>query len=103
MEIILQAHHADVPESLRTQAEEAIRRVAARLHKVANAIVRFVGDGQTRRVEIVLRGSRYRELVAVADAREFAPALNTAVHRLESQVARARRSRRSGRSGDMPG
>lgn len=103
MEIILQAHHADVPETLRAQAEQAIRRVAARLHKVANAIVRFVEDGNTRRVEIVLRGSRTRELVAVADAREFAPALSTAVQRLESQVARTRRSRRAGRMGDLPG
>lgn len=103
MEIILHAHHADVPESLRTQAESAIRRVAARLHRAANAIVRFVGDGPTRRVEIVLRGSRHRELFAVADAHAFAPALSTAVHRLESQVARVRRSRRMPRNGDRTG
>ena len=68
MEIILHAHHAEVSETLRTQAETAIRRIATRLHNVANAIVRFVGDGPTRRVEIVLRGSRHRELFAVADA-----------------------------------
>jgi ribosome-associated translation inhibitor RaiA len=103
MEIILHAHHAEVSDSLRAQAEKAIRRIATRLHTVANAIVRFVGDGETRRVELVLRGSRHRELFAVADARAFAPALATAVHRLESQVARARRSRRSPREGDRTG
>lgn len=103
MEIILHAHHADVSESLRHQAEKAIRRIATRLNTVANAIVRFVGDGPSRRVEIVLRGSRHRELFAVADASAFAPALSTAIQRLESQVARARRSHRSARLGDRTG
>jgi ribosome-associated translation inhibitor RaiA len=94
MEIILHAHHADVPESLRTEAEAAVRRIAARLHRVVDAIVRFVGDGQTRRVEIVLRGAQRRDLFAHADARAFAPALAVAVSRLEAQVSRKRRSRR---------
>lgn len=95
MEIILHAHHAEVPETLRTEAEIAIRRVAARLNRVVDAIVRFVGDGKTRRVEIVLHGARHRDLFAQADAYAFEPALAVAVHRLESQIARSRRSRRS--------
>jgi ribosome-associated translation inhibitor RaiA len=103
MEIILHAHHAEVSDSLRAQAETAIHRLAARLHKVANAIVRFVGDGRTRRVEIVLRGSRHKELFAQADARAFAPALSTAVQRLEAQVTRVRRSRRAPRDGARTG
>ena len=103
MEIILHAHHAEVSESLRAQAEAAITRIAKRLHCVANAIVRFVGDGHTRRVEIVLRHARHRELFVHADARAFAPALSTAVHRLESQVSRVRRSRRVPNDGDRTG
>ncbi len=90
MEIILHAHHAEVTESLREQAEAAIRRIASRMHRVVNAIIRFIGDGHTRRVEIVLNGTRSRALFAQADARDFAPALATAMHRLESQVARIR-------------
>ena len=105
MEIILHAHHAEVTESLRIQAETAIRRIAARLHRVANAIVRFIGDGSMRRVEIVLHGTRTRSLVAHGDAYDFAPALAVAVHRLESQVARVRtsRARRFGAQGDRTG
>jgi ribosome-associated translation inhibitor RaiA len=102
MEIILQAHHAEVSDTLRAQAERAIRRIAARLSRVANAVIRFVGDGPTRRVEIVLRAPRHGELFAQADARAFAPALSAAVHRLEAQVARTRRSRRN-RDGDRTG
>jgi ribosome-associated translation inhibitor RaiA len=100
MEVILHAHHADVTDTLRQQAEAAVRRIAQRLTRVANALVRFVGDGPTRRVEIVLRGTRHRELFAHADARAFAPALAVAVQRLESQVARQRRARRAPRAGD---
>ncbi len=94
MEIILHAHHAEVPDTLRAEAEAAVRRIAIRLHRVVDAIVRFVGDGQTRRVEIVLRGAQHRDLFAQADARAFAPALAAAVQRLEAQIARTRRSRR---------
>ena len=105
MEIILHAHNAEIPDSLREQAEAAIRRIANRLRRVVNAIVRFVGDGQTRRVEIVLQSPRSGSIFAQADAREFAPALATAVQRLESQVARARTQRKSrnARPGDRTG
>ncbi|WP_309671203.1 HPF/RaiA family ribosome-associated protein [Gemmatimonas sp.] len=103
MEIILHAHHAEVTESLRAQAEAAVIRLAKRLHRVANAIVRFVGDGETRRVEIVLQRARSKELFVHADARAFAPALSAAVHRLESQVSRVRRSRRVPTEGDRTG
>ncbi len=105
MEIILHAHHAEVTDSLRAQAEAAMHRIASRVKRVANAIVRFVGDGSTRRVEIVLNGTRTRSLFAQADAREFAPALAIAVHRLESQVARVRsqRLRRYSAPGDRTG
>lgn len=95
MEIILHAHHADVSDSLRTQAEQAMQRLASRVTSAVKALVRFVGDGSTRRVEIVLRSARHGELFAQADARAFAPALAVAVQRLEAQVVRSRRSRRS--------
>lgn len=97
MEIILHAHHADVSDTLRAQAERAIERLAGRASRAVKALVRFVGDGQTRRVEIVLHSARHGELFAQADARAFAPALTAAVQRLEMQVARASRMRRAPR------
>lgn len=98
MEIILHAHHAEVTDSLRAQAQAAVERIASRVKRVVNAIVRFVEDGPTRRVEIVLRAGSRGELFAQADARAFAPALSAAVQRLETQVARTRRSRRASRT-----
>lgn len=99
MEIILHAHHADVSDSLRAQAERALERLAGRAARAVKALVRFVGDGPTRRVEIVLHSARHGALFAQADARAFAPALAVAVQRLETQVARARRVRRAPRGG----
>ena len=95
MEIILHAHHADIPDTLRSDALKAIRRVASRLHRVVDAVVRFVGDGPTRRVEIVLRGANRPDLFVHADARAFRPALAMAVQRLERQISASRRSRRA--------
>jgi ribosome-associated translation inhibitor RaiA len=94
MEIILHAHHAEVTDSLRAKAERAVERLGARLRRVVTAIVRFEGDGPSKRVEIVLQAPRRRDLVARAFDRQYEPALAQAVHRLEAQVARSRRSYR---------
>jgi ribosome-associated translation inhibitor RaiA len=94
MEIILHAHHAEVPESLRERAERAVSRLSTRLRRVVTAIVRFEGDGPSKRVEIVLQAPRRADLVAEAFDRRYEPALALAVSRLERQVDRARRSHR---------
>lgn len=94
MEIILHAHHADVTNAMRRRAEAAAARLGTRLRRAVTAIVRFEGDGPAKRVEIVLQSRRRRDLVAQAFDRRFGPALSQAVHRLEVQVSRAKRSYR---------
>jgi len=94
MEIILHAHHAEVTDTLRAKAERAVERLGARLRRVVTAIVRFEGDGPSKRVEIVLQTPRRADLVARAFDRRYEPALALAVSRLEAQVARSRRSPR---------
>lgn len=103
MEIILHAHHAEVPANLQRDAIEAVKVIAARLKRVVDAIVRFESDGPERRVEIVLRAPRRREVVAQGFDRQFEPALALALTRLQSQVGRARRSKRSGDRGGRIG
>jgi ribosome-associated translation inhibitor RaiA len=95
MEIILHTHHADVPANLQRDAIEAVRMIAVRVRRVVDAIVRFETDGPERRVEIVLRAPRHRDVVAEAFDRQFEPALALALNRLQTQVARGRRARRS--------
>lgn len=103
MEIILHAHHADVPANLQRDAIEAVKVIAARLRRVVDAIVRFESDGPERRVEIVLRAPRRREVVAQGFDRQFEPALALALTRLQSQVGRVRRSKRSADRGGFIG
>ncbi|MEI6740228.1 MAG: HPF/RaiA family ribosome-associated protein [Gemmatimonadaceae bacterium] len=93
MHVILHAHHAVISESLRSQTENAMQRVSTRMRKIANAIVRFIGDGPTHRVEIELLGTHSRPLVSHGDGPDFAPALAQAVHRIERQIDRVRTQR----------
>lgn len=95
MEIVFQSHHAEVSEHLRTRASRALTKLANRLSRAVDALVRFEADGPTRRVEIVLRAPRNRRLIACGEARFFGPALATAVSRLESQAREAKRELRA--------
>ena len=91
MEISFQAHHAVISDRMRTRAERAVRRIAERVHRPVNAVIRFEEDGRTRRVEIVLNAPPQRRLVAEATARFFGNALTLAAQRLLACVARERR------------
>ena len=103
MEIILHAHHADVPANLQRDAIEAVRVIAARLRRVVDAIVRFETDGPERRVEIVLRAPRHKEVIAEGFDRQFEPALALALSRLKTQVTSERRAKRSSPRGGSTG
>jgi ribosome-associated translation inhibitor RaiA len=94
MEIIFHAHHATISSRLQQRAEQGVRKLVQRLGRAADAVVRFEADGPTRRVEVILHAARARRLVAQGEGRYFGPALTTALHRLEAQVLRARRTRK---------
>ena len=86
MEIIFHAHNATIPDVLRDRAERTVRKVARRLQRAVDAVVRFEHDGPTRRVEIVLHAPRVRNLVAEGESRSLATALKDALLRLQAQV-----------------
>ena len=92
MEILFQSHHAQVSERIRERARIAVTKLAARLARVANAVVRFEEDGPTRRVEIVLHAPRRRAMVAEGSARFFGPALTYAIDRLDAQTRQLKRT-----------
>jgi ribosome-associated translation inhibitor RaiA len=93
MQIIFHSHHASVPDRLRTRAEQGVRKLANRLGGTVDAVIRFEGDGRTRRVEIVMHASRHRRLVAGGEGRYLGPALSEAMDGLRDQIDRARRLR----------
>lgn len=94
MDIVLHAHHAEVPDTVRAAAVAALQRLGERRRRLVNALVRFVADGPQRRVEIVLQGARQPVLVATADSAAFEPALAIALERVEARLAHTRRPRR---------
>jgi ribosome-associated translation inhibitor RaiA len=95
MDVIFHAHHAVVTDRLRERAERSVERLASRLRRTVDAVVRFEEDGRTRRVEIVVHAPRHCRLVAEGQGRVFGAALADAISRLESQVLHRKRTPRS--------
>ncbi|MGK2963538.1 MAG: HPF/RaiA family ribosome-associated protein [Gemmatimonadaceae bacterium] len=94
MEIIFHAHHANISDRMRKRAEASVRRIAARLTRAVDAIIRFEQDGRVKRVEIVLHAPRQRKLIARGEAGYYGPALSTAIDRLTNQIRTLRAERR---------
>jgi ribosome-associated translation inhibitor RaiA len=92
VEIIFHAHRAVISENMRLRAERAVRKLAARVRRPVDAIVRFEQDGRVRRVEIVLHAPAKRSLVAEGAGSYFGPALGQAVERIEVQLGRVKRT-----------
>ncbi len=86
MEIIFQSHHATVSQFLRNRAEQGVRRIAARLSRAVDALVRFEVDGGTRRVEITLHAPRRRDVRATVSPPRFTGALAAALRHLDAQT-----------------
>ena len=91
MEIVFQSHHANVSPAMRERARRAVEKLARRLERAVDAVIRFEEDGPTRRVEIVLHAPRQRRLIAAAEGRFFGPALAAVVERLERQTRALKR------------
>ena len=92
MEIIFHAHHAVISDRMRLRAERAVRKIARKLARAVDAIVRFERDGPTCRVEVVLHASGRRDLIAEGRARYYGPALAEAVSKLDAQVMSSKRT-----------
>ena len=95
MDIVFQAHHAEISDHMRERAVRTIRKVARRAGQAVDAVVRFEQDGRLRRVELVLHSGRNRRLIAEGSDRFFGPALAAAAARLSAQCGGGRGRRRA--------
>ncbi len=95
MDVIFHSHNAVISERLRLRAETIIHKLETRAARPVRAVVRFEQDGPTRRVEIVMHASRRRPLISNGYARTYGPALSEAVHNLQAQLARSKRTRKA--------
>lgn len=97
MEIIFHTHHASISHRMRRRFETAVERLAARLTRTVDAILRFEQDGPVKRVEIVLHAPRQRDLVARGEGRYFGSAFTAAIDRLGAQIRTLRKNQRTAR------
>jgi ribosome-associated translation inhibitor RaiA len=95
MDVIFHSHHAVISERVKARAHRAVERAALRLKRTVDAVVRFEGDGRTRRVEIVLHAPRHRSLIAEGHAPFFGAALAHAIRAIEAQLRSTKRTPKS--------
>jgi ribosome-associated translation inhibitor RaiA len=82
---------------MRRRFQTAVERLATRLTRTVDAILRFEQDGPVKRVEIVLHAPRQRDLVARGEGRYFGSAFAAATDRLGAQIRTLRKSQRTAR------
>lgn len=86
MDIIFHAHHATISDAMRRRAEAGARRIARRMGRAVDAVIRFEQDGPVKRVEIVLHAPSKRDVIARAESRFFGLALTACLDRLSAQA-----------------
>ena len=92
MQILFQAHHAVISEHMRLRAERIVRKLARRLKRAVDAIVRFETDGKVRVVELIFNAPGKKSIVAKGTARNYGPALADAAARMDTQLRRLKRT-----------
>jgi len=98
VEIHFHAHHAEVSAAMRKRAEREVRRVAVRLPRVVEAIIRFEQDGNVRRVSVALRAPKHHDLLGTGEGRYFGPSLAQALQRVKAQALKERKGLPKGRA-----
>ena len=94
MEVVFHAHNAVISDRMKQRAARGLSKIAPRVRRAVDAVVRFTQDGPTRRVEITLHASGHRNLIAAGESRYYGPALRTALAHLEAQAGHERRPSR---------
>jgi len=92
VQIMFQSHHAVISDHMRNRAERAVRKLAKKLKRAVDAIVRFETDGKVRVVELIFNAPGKRSLIAKGTSRNYGPALKEAVDRMDTQLRRLKRT-----------
>ena len=86
MEFIFHDHHATVSDSVRERAKAGALKLAPRLGRTVDAVIRFEADGPLCRAEIILHAPHHKEVVAKSAARSYYTAVIGALGKLERQL-----------------
>jgi ribosome-associated translation inhibitor RaiA len=94
VDVVFHAHNAVISDRMKLRASRGLKKIAQRINRAVDAMVRFTQDGPTRRVEITLHASGHRNLIAAGESKFYGPALNTALSHLEAQAGHEKRASR---------
>jgi ribosome-associated translation inhibitor RaiA len=95
VEITFHAHNAPIAAATRLRAERIVGKLALRVRRPVDAVVRIDPDGPLRRVEIVLRAPRHNPIVGRGTGRSVGPALAEAAANISVQLAKLKPHRRA--------
>lgn len=101
MDISITARHCTVPESVRSRAQERMRRLTRYDPRIASASVSFATDHGRMRAEARLAAAGGHVMVAGGDGDTFRMALDRAADRLARQLRRARKRDRDHRAAKL--
>ena len=87
MEVEFTARHVSVPETLRSQAEEGMERIARILGKTARASIIFRAQRHLHIAEVTIK-ARLQTIVATGEANNLTLALRKAMAHAENQAQR---------------
>ena len=90
MRVQVAARHCEIPDSVRTRAEEQIARLSKYDPRFASAEVTFHEEKRLRRVEVILSIHGGEPVVARGEGDEFRSALDKVVDRLGRILRRQR-------------
>ncbi|HEX9632539.1 MAG TPA: HPF/RaiA family ribosome-associated protein [Gemmatimonadales bacterium] len=88
MKTTVTARHCEIPEEIRTRAEDVADKLARMAHRPQRMEIVFDHDHQRRIVELKMWLPRGQTLVASGDETDFRTALDRAAEKLRSQLER---------------
>ncbi|MDH4043710.1 MAG: HPF/RaiA family ribosome-associated protein [Gemmatimonadota bacterium] len=91
MQTTVTARHCEIPDEVRTRAEEVAEKLAGMAHRPQRMEIVFDDDHQRRVVELKMWLPPGQTLVATAEATDFRTALDRAAEKLRSQLEKSGR------------
>ena len=86
MEIVIHGHQAELTESLKTRAEDGVRKLNDHLRQLVSADVCFAGEGVQKSVEVVVHAPGNSRLVSKAESKYHEAALTEAIQKMDAQI-----------------
>ena len=86
MQTTVTARHCDVPDEIRTRAQDVAEKLARLAHRPQRMEIVFDEEHQRRVVELKMSLPRGQTLVATSEETDFRTALDRAAEKLRSQL-----------------